>query len=149
MIDVILPQLGESVSEGTISKWLVREGEVVKKDQALASIATDKADSDLPSPAGGRVSKLLAAEGDVVPVKTVIARIDENVQTPSASVSAAPIPVPVAVARLLLRRPPPPLPPRKPQGEARPVRSRRPRAQGALENDVDLDASRARATAGA
>jgi 2-oxoglutarate dehydrogenase E2 component (dihydrolipoamide succinyltransferase) len=87
LIDVTLPQLGESVTEGTISKWLVREGEVVKKDQPLVSIATDKADSDLPAPAGGRVAKLLASEGDVVPVKTVIAQIDEGA---SASLSAAP-----------------------------------------------------------
>jgi pyruvate/2-oxoglutarate dehydrogenase complex dihydrolipoamide acyltransferase (E2) component len=67
LIDVTVPQLGESVAEGTISKWLVREGDVVKKDQPLVSIATDKADSDLPAPAGGRVTKLLAAEGQVVP----------------------------------------------------------------------------------
>ena len=73
LIDVTLPQLGESVAEGTISKWLVREGDVVQKDQPLVSIATDKADSELPSPVGGRIAKLLAAEGAVVPVKTVIA----------------------------------------------------------------------------
>ena len=52
LIDVILPQLGESVAEGTISKWLVREGDAVQKDQPLASIATDKADSELPCPGG-------------------------------------------------------------------------------------------------
>src|SRR4029077_11737141 len=66
LIDVIMPQLGESVSEGTITKWLVREGDIVKKDQPLLEIATDKADSELPAPAGGRVAKLLAKEGDVV-----------------------------------------------------------------------------------
>jgi len=87
LIDVILPQLGESVNEGTISKWLVREGDVVKKDQALVSIATDKADSELPAPAAGRVARLLAAEGQVVPVKTVIAQIEEGA---SATLSAAP-----------------------------------------------------------
>jgi 2-oxoglutarate dehydrogenase E2 component (dihydrolipoamide succinyltransferase) len=78
IVDVTLPQLGESVSEGTISKWFVREGDVVTKDQPLVSIATDKADSDLPAPVGGRITKLLVAEGDVVPVKTVIARIEEG-----------------------------------------------------------------------
>src|SRR5215207_8204848 len=72
MIDVTVPQLGESVTEGTISRWLVKEGDVVVKDQALVEIATDKADSELPAPAGGRVVKLLAKEGDVVPVRTVI-----------------------------------------------------------------------------
>ncbi len=89
LIDVTVPQLGESVSEGTISKWLVREGDVVKKDQPLVSIATDKADSDLPAPAAGRVTKLLASEGQVVPVKTVIAQIEEGAAT-SATLSAAP-----------------------------------------------------------
>src|ERR1700679_2039419 len=89
LIDVTLPQLGESVNEGTISKWLVREGGVVKKDQALVSIATDKADSELPAPAAGRVTKILATEGQVVPVKTVIAQIEEGV---SATLSAAPGP---------------------------------------------------------
>ncbi len=87
LIDVTLPQLGESVSEGTISKWLVREGDIVKKDQPMVSIATDKADSELPAPAGGRVTRLLAAEGQVVPVKTVIAQIEEGA---AATLSAAP-----------------------------------------------------------
>lgn len=95
LIDVTVPQLGESVSEGTISKWLVREGDVVKKDQPLVSIATDKADSDLPAPAAGRVIKLLVSEGQVVPVKTVIAQIDEGASA-GATLSAAPGP-PVSV----------------------------------------------------
>src|SRR5215472_16726385 len=88
LIDVTLPQLGESVSEGTISKWLVRVGDLVAKDQPIVSIATDKADSDLPAPAGGRVAKLLANEGQIVPVKTVIAQIDDVVGP--ATLSAAP-----------------------------------------------------------
>jgi len=143
MIDVILPQLGESVSEGTISKWLVREGEVVKKDQALASIATDKADSELPAPAGGRVSKLLAAEGDVVPVKAVIARIDENVQTPAGPLSASPG-APASLPPLANVVPAPP-----PAPAPAPVASRNAGAplatptvrKAALENDVGLGRS--------
>jgi 2-oxoglutarate dehydrogenase E2 component (dihydrolipoamide succinyltransferase) len=95
LIDVTLPQLGESVAEGTISKWLVREGDIVKKDQPLVSIATDKADSDLPAPAGGRIAKLLASEGEVVPVKAVIAQIDGSV-TAGGTLSVAPGP-PVSV----------------------------------------------------
>lgn len=78
LIDVTVPQLGESVTEGTISKWLVNEGDVVQKDQPLAEIATDKADSELPAPAAGRIVKLLATEGDVVPVRTVICQIEEG-----------------------------------------------------------------------
>src|SRR5579864_7564404 len=105
LIDVTLPQLGESVTEGTISKWLVREGDVVRKDQPLVSIATDKADSELPAPAGGRVAKLLATEGQIVPVKTVIAQIEEGATAanslsiaPGAPVSLPPAPPPAAAA---------------------------------------------------
>jgi 2-oxoglutarate dehydrogenase E2 component (dihydrolipoamide succinyltransferase) len=95
MIDVILPQLGESVSEGTITKWLVKEGDVVAKDQPLLEVATDKADAEVPAPAAGRVARCLVNEGDVVPVKTVVCQLDESV---TASAAAAPAPAPVAVA---------------------------------------------------
>jgi 2-oxoglutarate dehydrogenase E2 component (dihydrolipoamide succinyltransferase) len=109
MIDVTVPQLGESVTEGTITKWLVKEGDVVVKDQALAEIATDKADSELPAPAAGRVAKLLAKEGDVVPVKTVILQLDENATGPApqpvAAPAAAKAPEPVAPARDQVQRP--------------------------------------------
>ena len=79
LIDVTMPQLGESVSEGTITKWLVHEGDVVQKDQPILEIATDKADSELPAPVTGRIAKLLVKEGDVVPVKTNLCQIDEGV----------------------------------------------------------------------
>ncbi len=127
LIDVTVPQLGESVSEGTISKWLVREGDVVKKDQPLVSIATDKADSDLPAPAGGRVAKLLATEGQVVPVKTIIAQIDE---TAGASLSAAPG-APVSMP------PPAPVAPPPRTGNLGALATPTVR-KAALENDVDL-----------
>ena len=93
LIDVTLPQLGESVAEGTISKWLVREGDVVQKDQPIVSIATDKADSDLPAPSGGRVTKLFFSEGQVVPVKAVIAQIDEGAGGTLSAAPGAPISV--------------------------------------------------------
>jgi 2-oxoglutarate dehydrogenase E2 component (dihydrolipoamide succinyltransferase) len=113
IIDVILPQLGESVAEGTISKWLVREGDAVQKDQAIASIATDKADSELPAPVGGRVAKLLAPEGAVVAVKTVIAQIEAGAAgTTNASLSESPgapvsLPPPPRVPDVALPPPPP------------------------------------------
>ncbi len=139
VIDVVLPQLGESVAEGTISKWLVREGDAVQKDQALASIATDKADSELPSPVGGRVAKLLAAEGAVVAVKTVIAQIDEGAAgaTTNASLSAAPG-SPVSLPPVL------PPPPKVPDVAIPAPAARSPMAtptvrRAALENDVDLE----------
>jgi 2-oxoglutarate dehydrogenase E2 component (dihydrolipoamide succinyltransferase) len=154
IIDVVLPQLGESVAEGTISKWLVREGDAVQKDQALASIATDKADSELPSPVGGRVAKLLAPEGAVVPVKTVIAQIEEGAA--GAALAAPPLSAaPGAPASL----PPPPRVPeitmpqpvaaddvlhRNDVARQNDIRARAPLAtptvrRAALENDVDLE----------
>jgi 2-oxoglutarate dehydrogenase E2 component (dihydrolipoamide succinyltransferase) len=78
MIDVTLPQLGESVTEGTISKWLVKEGDVVAQGQAILSVSTDKADAEVPAPSAGRIAKLLAKEGDVVAVRTVVAQIEEG-----------------------------------------------------------------------
>ena len=89
LIDVTMPQLGESVSEGTITKWLVREGDVVTKDQPLVSIGTDKADSDLPSPTSGRVAKLLAKEGDVLPVKTVLCQVEEGASAGNSAGNSA------------------------------------------------------------
>jgi 2-oxoglutarate dehydrogenase E2 component (dihydrolipoamide succinyltransferase) len=96
LIDVTVPQLGESVNEGTISKWLVREGDVVRKDQALVSIATDKADSELPAPVNGRIAKLLVTEGQVVPVKTVIAQIEEGAGATLSIAPGAPVSLPPA-----------------------------------------------------
>jgi 2-oxoglutarate dehydrogenase E2 component (dihydrolipoamide succinyltransferase) len=95
MFDVILPQLGESVSEGTIIKWLVKEGDVVKKDQGLLEIGTDKADAELPAPVAGRVVERLVSEGAVVPVKTLLCRIDESV-TPEAPAPAPAVSKPLA-----------------------------------------------------
>jgi len=97
--EVTLPQLGESVTEGTITKWLVREGDVVKKDQALVTVATDKADAEVPAPVAGRVSRILAAEGQTVPVKAPLCHIEEGVTQPSsAAVSSAPAKTPASPA---------------------------------------------------
>lgn len=142
LIDVTLPQLGESVSEGTISKWLVREGDVVTKDQPLVSIATDKADSELPAPVGGRIAKILASEGQVVPVKSTIAQIEEGAgavatATVAAGLSAAPG-APISL--------PPPQPAKTPEIAPPAVRSAMGGAlasptarKAALENDIDLE----------
>jgi 2-oxoglutarate dehydrogenase E2 component (dihydrolipoamide succinyltransferase) len=89
-IDVTVPQLGESVTEATLTKWLVKEGDLVQKDQPLAELATDKADSELPSPAAGRVAQLLAKEGDVVPVRAAICRIEEGAGAAASATPAAP-----------------------------------------------------------
>jgi 2-oxoglutarate dehydrogenase E2 component (dihydrolipoamide succinyltransferase) len=144
LIDVILPQLGESVAEGTISKWLVREGDAVQKDQPLASIATDKADSELPAPVSGRITRLLAAEGSVVAVKTVIAQIDEGAAgNASASPASPPSPpaAPAAQQGSQVLPPPPKVPDvqQPPQAQSRNALATPTVRRTALENDVDLD----------
>jgi 2-oxoglutarate dehydrogenase E2 component (dihydrolipoamide succinyltransferase) len=76
-MDVRLPELGESVVEATLGKWLVKEGDRVEQDQPLVEVTTDKADAELPAPSAGVVEKILVPEGAVVRVGTVLARIAE------------------------------------------------------------------------
>ncbi|MBI5577228.1 MAG: 2-oxo acid dehydrogenase subunit E2 [Deltaproteobacteria bacterium] len=75
-VDVVMPQLGESVVEGVIAKWLVKAGDTVAKDQALVEISTDKVDAEIPSPVAGTIVEILAKEGDTVPILAAIARIE-------------------------------------------------------------------------
>jgi len=75
-IDVTMPQMGESVVEGTIAKWLVKEGDVVIEDQPLVEISTDKVDTEIPSPGAGRIAKIVAAEGQTLPVGATLAVIE-------------------------------------------------------------------------
>jgi pyruvate dehydrogenase E2 component (dihydrolipoyllysine-residue acetyltransferase) len=74
-IDVVMPQMGVSVSEGTITKWLKQEGEAISRDEPLLEISTDKVDTEVPSPGEGIVAKILVAEGETVEVGTVLAVI--------------------------------------------------------------------------
>lgn len=74
--EILMPKLGESITQATIIKWLVKEGDRVEEDDNLLDIATDKVDSEIPSPVAGTVKKILFKENDVVPVGTVIAIID-------------------------------------------------------------------------
>ncbi len=76
IFEIIMPKLGESIIEATITKWLKKEGDAVAEDDAIVEIATDKVDSEIPSPVEGKLTKLLFAEGDVVPVGAIIALID-------------------------------------------------------------------------
>lgn len=86
-----MPQMGESIAEATISKWLKKVGDAVKKDEIILEISTDKVDSEIPAPSAGVLSELLFKEGDVVPVKTKIAVIDQSGSGASAG-SASPAP---------------------------------------------------------
>src|SRR5919197_106677 len=74
-VDVVMPQMGVSVSEGTITKWLKREGEHVDADEALLEISTDKVDTEVPSPGTGVVQRILVQEGETVDVGTKLAVI--------------------------------------------------------------------------
>ncbi len=76
--EIIMPKLGESIIEATITKWLVKEGDKVEEDDAIVEIATDKVDSEIPSPVEGKLVSLLFNEGDIVAVGTVIAIVDTN-----------------------------------------------------------------------
>jgi len=79
LVDVVMPQMGESIAEGTISKWHKKVGDIVGKDETLLEISTDKVDSEIPSPVAGIVAELLFKETTTVNVHTVIARINTDV----------------------------------------------------------------------
>src|SRR5437879_12837741 len=74
-IDVVMPQMGVSVSEGTVTKWLKQEGETIEADEPLLEISTDKVDTEVPSPASGVVTQILVQEGETVEVGTKLAQI--------------------------------------------------------------------------
>jgi pyruvate dehydrogenase E2 component (dihydrolipoamide acetyltransferase) len=78
MTDVVMPQMGESIVEGTLTKWLKKPGEHVNRDEPLFEISTDKVDTEIPSPAEGTLSEVLVEEGKTVGVNTVVARIVEG-----------------------------------------------------------------------
>src|SRR5215217_7834722 len=90
-VDVVMPQMGVSVSEGTITKWLKSDGEEIDADEALLEISTDKVDTEIPSPASGVIRQILAQEGDTVAVGTKIAVIAPE-GAPSGAPAEAPEP---------------------------------------------------------
>src|SRR3954453_24207441 len=75
LVDVAIPSMGESISEGTLLEWLVKVGDTVQEQQGLAEVSTDKVDAELPSPVAGIVAELLAAPDDTVTVGQVVCRI--------------------------------------------------------------------------
>ena len=96
-----LPDLGEGLTEGEIARWLVEEGQEIAEDAPLVEIATDKTTVEIPSPAGGTVSRILVAEGEVVPVGTVLVVIGGDPTRPDLSRYQIPRHVP---KRLLVPR---------------------------------------------
>src|SRR5918997_510769 len=103
-IQVVAPGAGESVTEGTILEWHVQEGDRIEVDGTLVEISTDKVDVEVPSPAAGTISELLAAEGETVTVGQVIARMTTSAGAPAPAPAASnggatPAPAPVAPAQ--------------------------------------------------
>src|SRR5580765_4643138 len=97
-IDVVMPQMGVSVSEGTVTKWLKQEGEEVTADEPLLELSTDKVDTEVPSPASGTLTQILVQEGETVEVGTKLAVIGgdgagaapkEDVTEPATAQAAA------------------------------------------------------------
>jgi len=130
MADVIMPQMGESIAEGTVTKWLKSVGDRVERDEPLFEISTDKVDAEIPSPAAGVLKEIRVPPGETVPVNTVVGVVaaeGEAAEAPAAPESAPPVvyqiegespaPPPRAAPPPPAREAPPSLPPEKPRSE--------------------------------
>jgi len=111
-IDVVMPQMGESIAEGTLSKWIKNLGDEVKRDEPIFEISTDKVDAEIPAPNAGVLAEILVQQGQTVAVNTVVARIETE---KGAAVASAPAPAAPAAA------PPPPAPAAPPAPPSRPA----------------------------
>src|SRR5712664_4361051 len=92
--DVVMPQMGESIAEGTIVRWIKKIGDAVDRDEPLFEISTDKVDAEIPSPAAGVLTEIRVKEGETVPVNSIVAVIGAaaagaSVQTPTAPAAPA------------------------------------------------------------
>jgi pyruvate dehydrogenase E2 component (dihydrolipoamide acetyltransferase) len=96
-VDVIMPQMGESIAEGTLSRWLKKVGDEVKRDEPIFEISTDKVDAEIPAPAAGVLAEIIVHEGTTVPVNAVVARL-ETEKGASIAAPAAAAPAPAASA---------------------------------------------------
>ncbi|MCU1295539.1 MAG: Pyruvate/2-oxoglutarate dehydrogenase [Bryobacterales bacterium] len=96
MIDVEMPQMGESITEGTLTRWLKKPGEKVERDEPLFEISTDKVDTEIPSPVAGVLSEVLVQEGSTVAIKTVVARIGDGASNGKSAPAAVAPPPPSA-----------------------------------------------------
>jgi pyruvate dehydrogenase E2 component (dihydrolipoamide acetyltransferase) len=96
--DVVMPQMGESIFEGTITKWLKKPGDKVERDEPLFEISTDKVDAEIPSPTAGVLKDIKVKEGQTVPINTVVATIDGAAATAAPAGAPAPTPAPKAEA---------------------------------------------------
>ena len=95
-IEIVMPQMGESIAEGTITKWLVAVGDTVERDQPLFEISTDKVDAEIPSPEAGVLLEIRHGEGETVPVDEVVGMLGQAGESLDAGpvVEATPSPAP-------------------------------------------------------
>ena len=110
-VDVVMPQMGESIFEGTITKWLKKPGDKVERDEPLFEISTDKVDAEIPSPSAGVLQEIKIAEGQTVPIQTVVAVINaagSAAAAPAAAPAKAAVPAPPAPAAAKPAAPPAP-----------------------------------------
>src|SRR6188472_4534751 len=98
MADVTLPQLGETVTEGTITRWFKNIGDTVAADEPLFEVSTDKVDTEVPSPVAGTLTEIRVPEGDTVPVGAVIAVVGAGDEAPAAAPAPEPAPQQAAAA---------------------------------------------------
>jgi pyruvate dehydrogenase E2 component (dihydrolipoamide acetyltransferase) len=98
-VDVVMPQMGESIAEGTLSKWLKKVGDSVKRDEPIFEISTDKVDAEIPASSSGTLAEILVQEGQTVPVSTVVARLETEVG------AAVPAPAPALAPALAAAAP--------------------------------------------
>jgi pyruvate dehydrogenase E2 component (dihydrolipoamide acetyltransferase) len=91
-IDVIMPQMGESIAEGTLSRWIKQVGDAVKRDEPIFEISTDKVDAEIPAPAAGVLAEILVKEGETVAVQTVVAKIETDASAAASPGSGSPAP---------------------------------------------------------
>ena len=90
--DVVMPQMGESIAEGTVSRWIKKVGDKVERDEPLLEISTDKVDAEIPSPVAGTITEVLVQEGQTVPVNSVVARIAAEGEAAAPAPAQAPAP---------------------------------------------------------
>jgi pyruvate dehydrogenase E2 component (dihydrolipoamide acetyltransferase) len=119
-VDVIMPQMGESIFEGTITKWLKKPGDRIERDEPLFEISTDKVDAEIPAPSAGVLKEIKVSEGQTVPIQTVVAVIDA-VGAPAAALAPSPVPPAAPAQKIETPKAAAPAPPASAAAPAAPV----------------------------
>ena len=143
MADVIMPQMGESIAEGTVTRWLKNVGDRVERDEPLFEISTDKVDAEIPSPAAGVLKEIRVPPGTTVPVNTVVAIVAAEADAAEGRSAPQPAPPPPVEYQIEGERPALPPAPEKPRSDMTPDELRLTRSSPvvrkiAAEHQVDI-----------